>query len=75
MWRVIITLVAVVVIDFLLLVVSVGPLDENMGKISKALRAREENPTLETQRTLIAALDEPYQERNLKRVWSLSLFL
>ena len=61
--------VAVVVIDLLILVVSTPPLDENMGQISKALTARDQNPTPETQRALIAALEEPHQKKWLRRVW------
>jgi hypothetical protein len=57
MWRVVIILVGVVALDVILLVVGAPELDWNMGEISKALRMRDENPSLETQRALIAALD------------------
>jgi hypothetical protein len=70
MWRVIMAVIAVLVIDLLILFVGAGPLDENMNmrKISSALRAREENPTPETQRAVIAALDEGYQKGAMKRI-------
>ena len=58
MWRVVLIVIAVGALDFVLLFVGGPDLDWNMGEISNALRAREENPSLETQRALIAAFDK-----------------
>jgi hypothetical protein len=58
MWRVVIIVIAVIALDFILLFVGAPQLDWNMGEISKALRVRDENPGLETQRALIAALEK-----------------
>jgi hypothetical protein len=58
MWRIVIIVLAVVAFDFILLFVGAPELDWNMGEISKALQMRDENPSLETQRALIAALDK-----------------
>jgi hypothetical protein len=68
MWRVVIIVVAVVALDFTLLFFGAPELDMNMGQISKALRARDENPTLETQRALIAALDKGAQMNASARI-------
>jgi hypothetical protein len=76
MWRVLRDVIVVVVIGLLLLYVSLPPLDGcmNISKVSKALRAREENPTAETQRALRAALSEGDQECAMRRmVFSLSI--
>ena len=58
MWRVVLIVIAVVALDVILLFVGAPDLDWNMREISNALRARDENPSLETQRSLIAALDK-----------------
>ena len=58
MWRVVIILTGVVALDVILLFVGAPELDWNMGEISKALQMRDENPSLETQRAVIAALDK-----------------
>jgi hypothetical protein len=58
MWRVVLIVIAVVVLDVILLFVGAPDLDWNMREISNALRARDENPSLEAQRALVAALDK-----------------
>jgi hypothetical protein len=67
MWRVVLIVVAVVALDVILLFVGAPDLDWNMGEISKALRVRDENPSLESQRALVAALDKGARESHYSR--------
>jgi ABC-type microcin C transport system permease subunit YejB len=56
MWRIALTIVSVLVVDFVFLVVAMlGPLEANMVQISRALAAQMDNPTPENKRALDAA--------------------
>jgi hypothetical protein len=72
MFRLLLDIVVVLAIDLAVLLASLGPSDEgtNVLRISAALRAREANPTIETQRALIDAFDEPSREVQLRRLWA-----
>jgi hypothetical protein len=72
MWRVLLIVVGVLAVDLALLLASLGPVDasSDIRKISQAIQAREQNPSIETQRALIATLDEGYVSEMKRRTAS-----
>jgi hypothetical protein len=62
MWRVLLIVIGVLAVDLALFSAVLGPADANtdIRKVSQAIQAREQNPSVETQRALIAALNEGY---------------